>query len=106
MKKLLLIMLIMICSLSATFGQQVFPSTQPNINISAGELGTYFTYAERRAITELTITGEINATDLYCIQSARLTFPYATKIDLSQANIVEYKGKLQYEPSYASDKTY
>ncbi len=106
MKKLLLIMLITICSMSATFGQQVFPSTQPNINLTAGTLDGYFTYAELNAITELTITGEINATDLLCIQGARLTFPYATKIDLSQANIVEYKGKLQYEPSYASDKTY
>lgn len=95
MKKLLLIMLITICSLSAK--SQTYPSViTVNVEIP-GTLQSFFpnstspNYYQTKAVTDLTVTGFINALDIKFINS-NLYFDKLAKVDLSACTIVGYSG--------------
>jgi hypothetical protein len=67
-----------------------FETSSKTINVTkAGTLGTLLTTAEKSTITNLTITGTIDARDF---KFMRDTLTLLSDLDLSAANIVEYTG--------------
>ena len=59
------------------------------VTATAGNLSTAFTAVERTTVTNLTVTGTIDARDF---KFMRDTLSVLSDLDLSDANIVEYKG--------------
>jgi len=80
--------------------QTVLPKT---INITAGGLSKAFTTTERSLITELVITGTIDARDFKTMRDSMLVLSY---LDLSGASVVGYTGIDGTYPDYDGSKIY
>lgn len=77
-------------------------AVQKTVNCTAaGTLTSYFTAGERTTVTDLTITGTIDARDFKFIRD---TVPNLTRIDMSAVNIATYTGTQGVETS--SNQTY
>lgn len=99
MKKLLLIMLMVICSLSAK--SQTYPSVVTVDVQIPGTLQSFFpnstspNYYQTKAVREITVTGNINALDIKFINRNNY-FDKLVKVDLSQATIFAYTGTVPH----------
>jgi hypothetical protein len=83
MKKIVLLIL------CAAFAMIMQAQVVKTINITAGTLSTALTTTEKNTITNLTLTGNIDATDFVTM---RENMPKLSVIDLSGVNIVAYSG--------------
>jgi hypothetical protein len=91
MKKVLLILLVSCISLMLQ--AQVFKT----VNITAGGLSAALTAVEKSTVTDLTITGTIDARDFKTMRDSMVVLSI---IDLETSNIIAYKGiNGTYEPS-------
>nr|WP_321486230.1 leucine-rich repeat domain-containing protein [uncultured Draconibacterium sp.] len=69
------------------------------INVeTAGSLSTLLTESEKSTVTDLTVTGTINALDIKCMRDQ---ITYLTNIDLSDANIAAFDGIALSSVSYS-----
>ncbi|MGE5395002.1 MAG: leucine-rich repeat protein [Candidatus Saccharibacteria bacterium] len=72
-----------------TVTQSAQPQAPKSFEISAGSLSTVLTAEELATVTDLTLTGSIDARDF---KTMRDRMPLLAKLDLSKATIVAYKG--------------
>jgi len=68
-----------------------------NVEI-AGSLSTSLTESEKSTVTDLTVTGTINALDIKCMRDQ---ITYLTNIDLNDANIAAFDGIALSSVSYS-----
>lgn len=67
---------------------------------TAGSLSSILTEEEKSTITDLTVTGSIDARDIKCMRDQ---IAYLANIDLSNANIVAFEGMATSSVSYSYD---
>ena len=90
MKKIVLLIFSVLLSVT------VLAQTSKILNSVAGNLSTLLSNSDRSSISNLTITGTIDARDF---KTMRDSMPYLATIDLSEANISAYSG---YNGTYYS----
>jgi hypothetical protein len=98
MKKIILLLLCVCFSLFVN--SQTISRT---VNISAGGLASALTFSEKTTITNLTITGTIDARDFVVMRDTMIKLQY---LDISNVAIASYTGKLGSFHTHDSVETY